>query len=66
MDLAHIRQKIIEMQRGTGMDPALIMFLAIAAAVVVAVILVLVLETARRRRRCSEKAEPRRRVRSVR
>ena len=64
MDLAHIRQKIIELQRGTGMDPAVIMFIALSAAVVVAVIVVLTFEMAIRRRRCSQKAEPRRRLRS--
>jgi hypothetical protein len=67
MDLAQIRQKIIEVQRGTGMDPALVMFIAISIAILVAVIAVLMFETAIRRRRCNPKFRPeRKRLRSER
>jgi hypothetical protein len=67
MDLAQIRQKIIEVQRGTGMDPALVLFIAISVAILVAVIVVLMFEMAIRRRRCNPNIRPeRKRLRSVR
>src|SRR5581483_7612798 len=55
MDLGHIRQKIIELQRGTGMDSAVLMFLALATAVLAAVLLVLLIEFLSRRKRQNPK-----------